>query len=168
MTALGLAALAEAAASYGIESFDNVLKPLWLGIRLHRGKGLEVFLKAIGFIIPLMYASYYTKEVTVILIREFQTSDEEMTKILLKVVKQCAATEDVTLQYIKQDILPNLFKLFWVRRLAQVVEATVKLAQKAGVAEIVERIVNDLKDEAEPYMKMAMEMITNVVATLGA
>lgn len=101
MTALGIAALAEAAAPYGIESFDNVLKPLWLGIRRHRGKGLAAFLKAIGFIIPLMdpeYASYYTKEVTVILIREFQTSDEEMKKIVLKVVKQCAATEGVTPQ----------------------------------------------------------------------
>jgi splicing factor 3B subunit 1 len=67
MTALGLAALVEAAAPYGIESFDNVLIPLWLGIRLHRGKGLAALLKAIGFIIPLMdpeYASYYTKEVT--------------------------------------------------------------------------------------------------------
>ncbi|PFH51894.1 hypothetical protein AMATHDRAFT_190483 [Amanita thiersii Skay4041] len=178
MTALGLAALAEAAAPYGIESFDNVLKPLWLGIRLHRGKGLAAFLKAIGFIIPLMdpeYASYYTKEVTVILIREFQTSDEEMKKIVLKVVKQCAATEGVTPQYIRQDILPDFFKSFWVRRMAldrrnyrQVVETTVELAQKAGVSEIVGRIVNDLKDEAEPYRKMVMETITKVVATLGA
>jgi splicing factor 3B subunit 1 len=178
MTALGLAALAEAAAPYGIESFDNVLKPLWLGIRMHRGKGLAAFLKAIGFIIPLMdpeYASYYTKEVTVILIREFQTSDEEMKKIVLKVVKQCAATEGVTPEYIKQDILPDFFKAFWVRRMAldrrnykQVVETTVELAQKAGVAEIVGRIVNDLKDEAEPYRKMVMETITKVISSLGA
>jgi len=178
MTALGLAALAEAAAPYGIESFDNVLKPLWVGIRQHRGKGLAAFLKAIGFIIPLMdpeYASYYTKEVTVILIREFQTSDEEMKKIVLKVVKQCAATEGVTAQYIKQDILPDFFRSFWVRRMAldrrnykQVVETTVELAQKAGSSEIIGRIVNELKDEAEPYRKMVMETITKVVATLGA
>ena len=178
MTALGLAALAEAAAPYGIESFDEVLKPLWLGIRLHRGKDLAAFLKAIGFIIPLMdpeYASYYTKEVTVILIREFQSSDEEMKKIVLKVVKQCAATEGVTPAYIKQDILPEFFKAFWVRRMAldrrnyrQVVETTVELAQKAGVSEIVGKIVNELKDEAEPYRKMVMETITKVVATLGA
>ena len=178
MTALGLAALAEAAAPYGIESFDNVLKPLWLGIRLHRGKGLAAFLKAIGFIIPLMdpeYASYYTKEVTVILIREFQTSDEEMKKIVLKVVKQCAATEGVTATYIKQDILPDFFKSFWVRRMAldrrnykQVVETTVELAQKAGASEIIGRIVNELKDEAEPYRKMVMETITKVIASLGA
>lgn len=178
MTALGLAALAEAAAPYGIESFDNVLKPLWVGIRLHRGKSLAAFLKAIGFILPLMdpeYVSYYIKEVTIILIREFQTSDEEMKKIVLKVVQQCAATEGVTPQYIKQDILPDFFKAFWVRRMAldrrnyrQVVETTVELAQKAGVAEIVGRIVNELKDEAEPYRKMVMETITKVVASLGA
>ncbi|KAF7370749.1 Small nuclear ribonucleoprotein [Mycena sanguinolenta] len=178
MTALGLAALAEASAPYGIESFDTVLKPLWTGIRLHRGKGLAAFLKAIGFIIPLMdpeYASYYTKAVTVILIREFQTSDEEMKKIVLKVVKQCAATEGVTPSYIKHDILPDFFKSFWVRRMAldrrnyrQVVETTVELAEKAGVAEIVGKVVNELKDEAEPYRKMVMETITKVVEKLGA
>ncbi|CAF3330019.1 unnamed protein product [Rotaria sp. Silwood1] len=38
ITALGIAALAEAAAPYGIESFDTVLKPLWNGIKQHRGK----------------------------------------------------------------------------------------------------------------------------------
>ena len=55
MTALALSALAEASAPYGIESFENVLKPLWLGIRHHRGRGLAAFLKAIGFIIPVSY-----------------------------------------------------------------------------------------------------------------
>lgn len=38
ITALAMAALAEAATPYGIESFDSVLKPLWKGIRTHRGK----------------------------------------------------------------------------------------------------------------------------------
>ena len=38
ITALALAALAESATPYGIESFDSVLKPLWKGIRMHRGK----------------------------------------------------------------------------------------------------------------------------------
>jgi len=45
ITALALAGLAEAATPYGIESFDSVLKPLWKGIRMHRGKGLAAFLK---------------------------------------------------------------------------------------------------------------------------
>merc|ERR1719359_2374971 len=37
ISSLALAALAEAAHPYGIESFDSVLKPLWKGIRHHRG-----------------------------------------------------------------------------------------------------------------------------------
>ncbi|KAI7854964.1 splicing factor 3B subunit 1 [Circinella umbellata] len=178
ITALAIAALAEAAAPYGIESFDSVLKPLWTGIRKHRGKGLAAFLKAIGYIIPLMddeYANYYTKEVMIILIREFQSPDEEMKKIVLKVVKQCAATDGVMPQYIKEEILPEFFKHFWVRRMAldrrnykQLVETTVELANKVGVSEIIGRIVNDLKDESEPYRKMVMETIEKVISNLGA
>lgn len=48
---------------------------------------LASFLKCIGHIIPLMdavYANYYTREVMFILVREFQTPDEEMKKIVLK------------------------------------------------------------------------------------
>nr|CAB3448830.1 unnamed protein product [Digitaria exilis]CAB3448854.1 unnamed protein product [Digitaria exilis] len=178
ITALSLAALAEAAAPYGIESFDTVLKPLWKGIRSHRGKVLAAFLKAIGFIIPLMdalYASYYTKEVMQVLIREFQSPDEEMKKIVLKVVKQCVSTEGVEADYIRNDILPDFFKHFWVRRMAldrrnykQLVETTVEMANKVGVADIVGRIVEDLKDESEPYRRMVMETIEKVVANLGA
>lgn len=178
ITALSLAALAEAAAPYGIESFDSVLKPLWKGIRSHRGKVLAAFLKAIGFIIPLMdaiYASYYTKEVMFILIREFQSPDEEMKKIVLKVVKQCVSTEGVEADYIRSDILPEFFRNFWVRRMAldrrnyrQLVETTVEIANKVGVADIVGRIVEDLKDESEPYRRMVMETIEKVVANLGS
>jgi len=178
ITALSLAALAEAAAPYGIESFDSVLKPLWKGIRSHRGKVLAAFLKAIGFIIPLMdamYASYYTKEVMVILIREFQSPDEEMKKIVLKVVKQCVSTEGVEASYIRQEILPEFFRNFWVRRMAldrrnyrQLVDTTVEVANKVGVADIVGRVVEDLKDESEPYRRMVMETTEKVVASLGA
>lgn len=47
ITALAIAALAEAATPYGIESFDSVLKPLWKGIRTHRGKVSEEGLKVL-------------------------------------------------------------------------------------------------------------------------
>ena len=50
----------------------------------------------------------------------------------------------------------------------QVVEMTVKLAWKSGVSEIVGKIVNNLKDKAEPYHKMVMVTITKVTAMLGA
>ncbi|XP_064455302.1 splicing factor 3B subunit 1-like isoform X2 [Ornithodoros turicata] len=178
ITALALAALAEAATPYGIESFDSVLKPLWKGIRTHRGKGLAAFLKAIGYLIPLMdaeYANYYTREVMLILIREFQSPDEEMKKIVLKVVKQCCATDGVEPQYIKEEVLPHFFKHFWNHRMAldrrnyrQLVDTTVEIANKVGAAEMVNRVVDDLKDENEQYRKMVMETIEKIMGNLGA
>ncbi|KAM5534543.1 hypothetical protein V8D89_011747 [Ganoderma adspersum] len=177
MTALALAALAEAAAPYGIESFDTVLKPLWLGVRAHRGKSLAAFLKAAGFILPLMdpeHAGSYVKQLASVVVREFRTADEEMKKIVLKVLQQCAATDGVTAQQIREDLLPGFFEAFWVRRMAldrrnyrHVVDTTVELAQKTGVAEITVRIVDGLKDGSEPFRKMVAETVMKVVASLG-
>jgi splicing factor 3B subunit 1 len=190
ITALSLAALAEAATPYGIECFDIVLEPLWKGTSTHRGKGLAAFLKAIGwfviiilsslfpgYLIPLMeteFANYYTREVMGILIREFQSPDDEMKKIVLKVVKQCCATDGVEQQYITEEILPSFFRHFWNYRMAldrrnyrQLVDTTVELANKVGAKEMVTRIVDDLKDEVEAYRKMVIETIEKVVASLS-
>lgn len=177
-TSLAIAALAEAASPYGIESFDTILNPLWTGAKKQRGKGLTGFLKAVGYVIPLMdeeYANYYTNQVMEILLREFQSPDEEMKKVVLKVISQCSGTEGVAATYLKESVLPEFFKCFWVRRMAldkrnyrQVVETTVDLAQKVGCGEIVERVVDHLKDESEAYRKMTLETIDKVVAALGA
>lgn len=177
ITALGLAALAEAATPYGIEAFDSVLKPLWIGTRAHHGKVLAAFLKAVGFIIPLMepeHSGFYTKEIMPILIREFETADEEMKKIVMKVVKQCVGTEGVDAEYCRTEILPAFCKHLWVRRMAldrrnyrQLVDTTVELANKVGGCEIVTRLVEGFKDESEPYRKMVMEVVEKVVSNLG-
>ena len=178
VTSLAIAALAEAANPYGIESFDEILNPLWTGARKQRGKGLAGFLKAVGYIIPLMdeeYANYYTSQIMEILLREFASPDEEMKKVVLKVVSQCANTDGVTAAYLKEHVLADFFKSFWVRRMAldkrnyrQVVETTVDLGQKVGVSEILERVVNNLKDESESYRKMTLETVEKVIASLGA
>ena len=177
MTALALSALAEASAPYGIESFDPILQSLWEGIRRHRGKGLAAFIKAVGFIIPLMdpeYANKYTKGIMPTLIREFQTPDEEMKKIVLRVIRQCAATDGIDGEYIRKDILPDYFKYFWVRRMAldrrnyrALVETTVELSSKVGVSEIVGRLVRFIKDESEAFRKMAIETTDKVIAISG-
>ena len=178
VTSLAIAALAEAANPYGIESFDDILNPLWTGARKQRGKGLAGFLKAVGFIIPLMdeeYANYYTSQIMEILLREFSSPDEEMKKVVLKVVSQCAGTDGVTAGYLKENVLLDFFKSFWARRMAldkrnykAVVDTTVDLGQKVGVSEIVDRVVNNLKDESEAYRKMTLETIEKVIASLGA
>ncbi|KAF2099907.1 splicing factor 3B subunit 1 [Rhizodiscina lignyota] len=177
VTSLAIAALAEAANPYGIESFDDILNPLWTGARKQRGKGLAGFLKAVGYIIPLMdeeYANYYTGQIMEILLREFSSPDEEMKKVVLKVVSQCASTDGVTGGYLKENVLHEFFKSFWVKRMAldkrnyrQVVETTVDLGQKVGVSEIIDRIVNNLKDDSEAYRKMTVETVEKVIASLG-
>ena len=115
------------------------------------------------------FANYYTREVMPILIREFQSPDDEMKKIVLKVIKQCCATDGVEQSYINDEILPSFFRHFWNYRMAidrrnyrQLVDTTVELANKVGAKEIVTRIVDDLKDEQEQYRKMVMETIEKV------
>lgn len=119
---------------------------------------LAAFLKCIGHIIPLMdavYANYYTREVMFILVREFQTPDEEMKKIVLKVVKQCVGTEGVEPEYIRTDILGPFFANFWVRRMAldrrnyrQLVETTVELANKVLQAALFYCAIAELATDA--------------------
>jgi len=178
MSALTLAALAAAAHPYGIESFDAVIRPLWLGVRQLRSKALAAYLKAIGFIIPLMeegYAAHYTRQVMPILIREFQSPDEEMKKIVLKVIQQCISTDGVDAAYIRSEVLEDFFKNFWVRRMAldrrnheQVVLTTVELANQVGSSDVLSRIVDDLKDDSEPYRRMVIETVQKVLSNLGA
>lgn len=178
VTALATAALAEAANPYGIESFDSILNPLWTGTKRQRGKNLAAFLKAVGFIIPLMdeeYANYYTSQIMDVVLREFQSPDDEMRRVVLTVLSKMSQTEGVTAGYLKSHVLDDFFSNFWVRRVAldkrnyrSVVETTCDLGHKVGVSEILERIVGNLKDESEAYRKMTVETIEKLVAALGA
>ena len=68
------------------------------GIRSYRGRTLSAFLKAIGFIIPLMdpaKASGYTRDIVGTIVREFKTQDDEMREIILKVIQQCVTTDGI-------------------------------------------------------------------------
>ncbi|KAH3680554.1 hypothetical protein WICPIJ_008245 [Wickerhamomyces pijperi] len=178
VTANSLASLAEAASPYGIESFECVLEPLWNGIRKHRGRALAAFLKCIGFLIPLMdqeYASYYSRELFKIVLREFKSPDEDMRRVVLKIVQQCAKTDGIEVKVWKRDLVPEFFKNFWVRRLAldkrssrEVVETTVVLAaKKVGVVDLTQRLINIVKDESEPFRRMAIDAVDKMARELG-
>lgn len=56
----------------------------------------------------------------------------------------------------------------WRLLIFQLVDTTVEIANKVGAAEIIQRIVDDLKDEAEQYRKMVMETIEKIMGNLGA
>jgi len=178
MSALALAALAEAAAPYGIEAFDSVLRPLMLGVKKLRSKAFAAHIKAVGMIIPLMDAgpaSMFTKEIMPSLIREFATPDDDMRKIVLKVLAQCASCLGVEASYLRDSVLGDFFTHFWTRRVAldkrsakAVVETTLALAQRVGAGELVLKISPLLKDEAQPLRKMSLEALDKILGSLGA
>ena len=106
---------------------------------------------------------------------EFHSPDEEMKRIVLKVIQQCVATAGVEPEYIRTEILPEFFRNFWIRRMAldrrnynQVIETTEELANKVGCSDIISRVVDDLKDDSEPYRRMVMETVKKVLNNLGA
>ena len=177
ITAQAIASMAESSFPYGVEAFDDIITPLWIGARQHKQKELAAFLKAIGFVIPLMeevHANHYTCHVMVVVVREFVSPDEEMKKVVLKVVQQCVSTDGVDAAYIRESILPEFFRNFWIRRMTgdrrnmkAVVETTVELANRVGAADIIQKIVEDLKDESEPYRNMVMQAIESIIKNLG-
>ncbi|KAL5079980.1 hypothetical protein RYX36_008401 [Vicia faba] len=90
-------------------------------------------------------------------------SKEEIEKMVLEA------------EYFRTNILPEFFRNFWVRRMdldrrnyKQLVEMTIEIGNKVGVADIVGRVVEDLEDESEPYRQMVMETIEKVVTNLGS
>lgn len=72
-----------------------------------------------------------------VLIREFQTTDEEMKKIVLKVIQQTLTCDGVEPAYVKGEVLNPFFSHFWVRKMAldrrnyrALVETTVSISDK--------------------------------------
>ncbi len=177
ITAMALSALAEASYPYGIDSFTGVVAPLLEGVTVNRGSTLAAFLKAIGQLATLMspeHASFYTRKVMPIVIREFATTSEVMRKVILTVLKQCMQTQGLDVAFVRSDVLNPFFQHFWTRKMAmdtrnwkQVVLTTVDLANKVGGAEIINRIVLDLKDANEAFRRMTVETIEKIVTSLG-
>lgn len=179
ITALTLAQLAENVSPYGIDSFEPVLEPVWFGIRKQRGKGLASFLKCIGSIIPLMthdvnyqdYTNYYTTEVTNIIVREFESRDEDMRKTILNIIPQLPLSRTLIPPYEKKVIIPFL-KAFWNRRTATdsgkiarlVVDATNHLAIKFDFLDMLEHIVYFSKDNNEELRRLAVEAINKLIS----
>jgi splicing factor 3B subunit 1 len=97
-----------------------------------------------------------------------------MKKIVLKVVKQCVSSDGVNVSYVRDEIMEEFFRNFWLRRNAldkknykSLIETTVEIAGRVGGAEIVKKIVELLKDDSETIRKIVMETLENIVATYG-
>jgi splicing factor 3B subunit 1 len=182
ITAMALSALAESSQPYGIECFAGVLKPLFDGVRVLNNKRLAAYIKAVGFIIPLMdhdphnqfNSGACTRLIMPILIREFSSPDDDMKRIVLRVLEQCVTTEGVEPQYVREEVVPEFFKRFWVRRMAldkrnseTLVSTTVSLSGKVGATECITQLVTRLMDESEPFRKMTVQAIDRTLEKTG-
>ena len=86
----------------------------------------------------------------------------------LKVIKQCVSEDRVESDCVKKQMLLDFFQFLWIRRMAldkrnhvQVLETKKELANKVCVTEFTSRIVNNLKDDIEPFRRMVMETMDN-------
>ena len=177
ISALSIAALAEAACPYGFESFDSALKPLWIGVTRHSGKTLAAFVKAVGCVIPLMnaeYSKHFIEQIMPALLNHFHSSDEEMKRTILKVLQQCCAAEGMEASFLREHVLEKYFTCFWEprstsdRRTAQLLQATtLALANKTGGADILGPLAQHLKDHNVEHRIAAVRTVCDVVQEHG-
>lgn len=90
------------------------------------------------------HTAKYTESVMPAIVQQFRTNEEELRKIILKVLKQIISCNGVEANYIRKNLLQEYFDSFWIRRMAmekrnykQLIETTVEVAKKVGVIEIV-------------------------------
>ena len=177
ITANTLATLAQKSYPYGIEAFNIVLEPLWRGLRTYRGKVLASFLRCFASFVPLMdpeYSAFYTKELIRIVRKELNSPDDDMRRAVLFFLQKCSKVDAITPSFLKEEIVPAFFENFWVRRVAldiqfnkMVTYTTMLLSEKLGCAYVIEKLLDPLRDESEPFRIMAIHAIQKVAGLLG-
>lgn len=177
VTALTLAALAEASHPYGVEAFEPVLPALWQGVQQYRGKGLAAFVKALAFVLPLMapeHAQLYARELFPILKREFDSPDEESRRIVLLCLRKCVETEGVEKDWIRSAVFPPYFKAFYTLRNAlqshtvrELLETSLAIARKVKGALIVSNLLPLLNDPGVALRALAVRTVEVVTRELG-
>ncbi|KAF8275878.1 hypothetical protein C3747_10g632 [Trypanosoma cruzi] len=173
-----LAHVADATCPYGIEE----LTPLVHIVREECKRGIGTtagpFVRAFGSLVPLMApydAQKYTSDMMPTLVNQFNTPEDEHRRVLLQVVRQCVSADGVTANFIRDVILKPFFDGFWsVRRVAAerktagaLVETTVAISRKLGSTEILQYLVQDMKDENEHFQRMVIDTVRRVVRAVG-
>ncbi|KAG0687259.1 hypothetical protein C6P40_002586 [Pichia californica] len=178
ITASTISSLAEASSPYGFETFELVIEPLWKGLKLHRGKGLAQFIRALGNLIPLMNienSNFYSFELLKVIRKELTTTDDDMKRAILIIIEKICSLETIEKSLIlKSNISDSFFKNFWSRRVALdkkivnlCINACYSLSLKIGTSEVILAILPSLKDESEPYRRMGLETCDKVLTSLG-
>ena len=176
-SALSLASLANSSKPFGIEAFDSVLKRLWDGMKIYRGREFAAFLKAMGNLIPLMddlHSKEYTRLIVNVLLKEFSTPEDDMKKIILQVIYQSIEKGGIDPEFIRDKILEPFWENFWTRRLVldrgasfRLIDATVSIAGKIGCSDVIKKLTFNLKEDNEMFRKITMITLQKIIEMYG-
>jgi splicing factor 3B subunit 1 len=168
-----LAQVAEAVAPYGIEHLDKLIPIVIEECRHSLDRTGRSFLKAFGAIVPLMspaYAERYTMDLMQAIIDKFRTPADDQRTIMLYVIKQCIGADGIKPDFISRVLLEPFFVGFWsVRNCTSsksyhlLVSTTVEMAKKVGSREILQYLINDMKDDNEAFQRMVVDAVRRVV-----
>jgi splicing factor 3B subunit 1 len=186
-----LAALADVVAPHGYAALRPLVGVVREFCRHSTGEGklVTAFLRALGSLIPLMPAAdaqRNTRDVMPALVHKFNTPDDEVRRVVLRVVYQCISATG----YLggggaeATGFLDALFSGFWAQKRAAADPKTRRLlvgtteeaaaryassgaggggavggggAQGGGASEVLSRLVPFLQDEFEATQAMAVE-----------
>lgn len=172
-----IAILAESSFPYGVESFIPVVKPILEGLANSYGKSLISYLKAIGFIIPLMDSTMSLKYVEICLPKlkkDFSSNDDEIKRTLLSILKQWVGTPGVKSSFIKNEILEDFILFFWDRRMCSdkrsyklLIDTAVEISGKIGSNDIIKLIYEKLYDENINMKRLTIDAISKIVELIG-
>ncbi|ELP90398.1 splicing factor 3B subunit, putative [Entamoeba invadens IP1] len=175
--ALAVAALAEASYPYGGEVFETVVEPIVKECKQMRGRHFAAYVKAAGQIIAVVdeeVAARYGWEILQVVIREFRTSDDEMKKTILKVVRQCMSVPIIGKDVGRENVPDRFFEHFWQRQNSidkklskEVVDTALLFGEKLGGKYVIDKIVLKVGDENEPFRKMTLKTIELLIEKYG-
>uniref|UniRef100_A0A7S1W9J5 Splicing factor 3B subunit 1 domain-containing protein n=1 Tax=Neobodo designis TaxID=312471 RepID=A0A7S1W9J5_NEODS len=173
-----IAALAEACHPHGIEEFIPVLGPIRKECRNNRGKVLSACLRAMGSLIALMPpvdAMDYAQNTLDTISRAFSTVDEDLRKVVIRVVQQLARHSGITREFLLGSISGPFFAAFWTVRLAidrrtmrLLLETTVDIAKRIGAATPLQVLSDYLRDrELDSGQRPALQAVNRIVERVG-
>ena len=176
--ASALSLVAEQCSPYGIEELGMLVPIVREECRRSSGRTATAFLRAFGSLVPLMpphHAQQNTESIMDSLVHQFSTTDDDMRRAMLHVVRQCVNAEGVTAQYIRNTILQRFLEGFWtLRRLSAerktsiaLMDTTVDIAKKIGSSELLDQLGPDMKDENDSFQRMVVETVTKLVQSVG-
>lgn len=196
-----LAALADAVAPHGYAALRPLVGVVREFCRHSTGEGklVTAFLRALGSLIPLMPAAdaqRNTRDVMPALVHKFNTPDDEVRRVVLRVVYQCISATG----YLggggaeATGFLDALFSGFWAQKRAAADPKTRRLlvstteeaaaryassggaggavgggggTQGGGASEVLSRLIPFLQDEFEDTQAMAVEAAHGIMLRCG-